>query len=147
GAVEDVDHMALDVDETKLEHGKDTDRPCPNDHGVGLDDVFGHGQLGLLLGNTHDETVKRVGDFDLTAQPAFAPNVESEVEHVLLHLRRASGRLAPGFIDVDMTGCASAGAAAFGGNAGYGVLHRRLHHRHARLGFHDVLGSVVQNIG
>ena len=45
GAVENVDHVALDVDQAELEHGEEADWPSPNDHGIGLDDVFGHGQL------------------------------------------------------------------------------------------------------
>ncbi len=40
--IENVDHMRLDVDETKLEHGEETHWACANDHGIGLDQFFGH---------------------------------------------------------------------------------------------------------
>ena len=104
------------------------------------------GRSSLLLGDAHHETVERIGDLDLAAQPAFAPHVEGEVEHVLLHLFRVSGRLAPGLVDIDVTGGTGAGPAAFGRNAGDRVLDRSLHHRHARLSLDDVLGPVVLNI-
>ncbi len=38
--VEDVDHMRLDVDQAKLEHGEEAHGPCPDNDGVGFDHVF-----------------------------------------------------------------------------------------------------------
>ena len=50
-----------------------------------------------------------------------------------------------GLVDIDVAGGAGAGTAAFGRDAGDRVLHRSLHHGHARLSLDDVLSSVVLN--
>ncbi len=115
------------------------------DDGIGFDRLFGHGapSLSLFLWNAHDETIERLGHLDLATEPARLPYVEGKIEHVLLHLRRRTGRLAPSVVDINMARGASTGSTAFRHNAGNGILQGRFHHRHARLGLHNMLGAVV----
>src|SRR4029453_12012140 len=99
----------------------------------------------LLIGNAHDETVERIGDLDLTGEPARRPHIEGEVEHVFLHLFRRACLLAPSLVDIDVASRAGAGAPTFGGDAGDAILHRRFHHGHARFCLDHALGSIVLN--
>src|SRR3990172_8140175 len=103
--------------------------------------------LELFLGDADDETVERIGHFDLTAQAAFLADVEGKVEHIFFHLLWRAGRLAPSLIDIDVTGGTGASPAALGSNAGDRILHRRLHNRHARFGLDDALSAVLLNKG
>src|SRR5438874_1592544 len=70
--------------------------------------------LELLFGNPHAQAVECVGDFDLAGQSARIPHVESEIEHVFLHLGARAHFAHPFGLDIDMAGCAGAGAAAIG---------------------------------
>src|SRR5262245_43680180 len=99
----------------------------------------------LLVGDAHDETVKRIGDLDLAGKPARRPYIEGEVEHVFLHLLGRAGLLAPSLVHINVAGRAGAGAAAFGGDAGDAILHRRFHHGHARLRLDHALDPIVLN--
>src|SRR3989337_2839622 len=87
----------------------------------------------LLLGNADHGAIEPLGHLDLTGEPARRPDVESEIEHVLLHLLRGPRRFAPRIIHIDVASRASASTATFGGDAGDRVLPRGLHHRHAGL--------------
>src|SRR5262245_17019705 len=99
----------------------------------------------LLIGNAHDETVKRIGDFDLAGQPARRPHIEGEVEHVFLHRFGRACLLAPRLVDINVAGRAGAGATAFGGDAGDAILHRRFHHGHAWFRLDHALDPIVLN--
>src|SRR5919106_5173922 len=101
----------------------------------------------LLLGDTHHQAVQRLCHLDLAREPARRPHIEGKVEHVLLHLRRTAGGFTPRVIDIDVASGASAGAAAFGGNARDVVLHRGFHHRHAGLRLDNPFGPVVLDKG
>src|SRR3990172_7117048 len=63
----------------------------------------------LLLGNADHEAIERLGHLDLTGEPARRPDVEGEIEHVLLHLLRRTRRFAPRVIHIDVAGGAGAG--------------------------------------
>src|SRR3990170_2088993 len=101
----------------------------------------------LLLGNADHEAIEPLGHLDLTGEPARRPDVESEIEHVLLHLLRASRRLAPRVIHIDVAGRASAGPATFSGDARDRILHRGLHHRHAGLRLDNAFRPVFLDKG
>src|SRR5437667_12639256 len=70
---------------------------------------------------------------DLAGESRVRLNVEGEIEHVLLHRRGLAGLLLPSLVDVDVTGRARAGAAAFGLDLRHTVLDRRLHDGRADL--------------
>src|SRR6185295_12928277 len=72
------------------------------------------GGLSLPLGDAHHEAVERVRHLDLAGEARIRPHVVAEVQHVLFHRRRPADLLAPFLLDVDVTGGAGAGAAAFG---------------------------------
>src|SRR5262245_4420141 len=106
--------------------------------------------LGLLFGDRYNQTVEIFGDFDLARQSRIRTHVVAKVEHVLFHGRRTADLLAPGFIDIDMTGGARAGAAAFGLYPRNVVADRRFHHGRAEFGFDRAAGAarvVVRDLG
>src|SRR5579872_5437396 len=73
----------------------------------------------LLNGRRRDgEAVERGRHLDLAGEARGGPDLEGEVEHVLLHLRGLAHDLAPFVGDIDVAGRAGAGAAAFGLDAG-----------------------------
>src|SRR6185437_2746847 len=84
-------------------------------------------RLRLALGCGDDEPVEFIADLDLARQPRIGPHVETEIEHVLLHRRGRADLLAPGFVDIDMAGCARAGTAAFRLDAWNGIANCRFH--------------------
>src|SRR6516225_5959630 len=91
--------------------------------------------LGLTLGRRDQKTIQLVAHLDLTRQPRIRPHVETEVQHVLFHRRRGPDFLAPGLIDIDMTGCASTGAAALGLDARNRIADRPFHDGGTALDF------------
>lgn len=96
-----------------------------------------------MLGDTDDEAVKLRLKPDLAAQPAIGPDIEREVEHIFFHRGGAPGLFLPRIIDIDVAGCATARAAAFGYNAGHGMLDRCFHHGLAFLAIDRVHRSTV----
>src|SRR5690349_8763669 len=101
----------------------------------------------LLGGNAHDEPVELRLELDLAGEAALIADVKGEIEHVLLHLRRRAGLVAPGIVDVDVAGGAGAGPAALGLDARHVIELRRLHERHLRLAFDHLLAVVRLNEG
>src|SRR3990172_703754 len=101
----------------------------------------------LFVGNADHEAIEPLGHLDLTGEPARRPDVESEIEHVLLHLLRAPRRFAPRIIHIDVAGRASASTATFGGDPRDRVLHRGLHHRHAGLRLDNAFRPVFLDKG
>src|SRR5215469_11303986 len=101
----------------------------------------------LFVRDADDKPVERISHLDLAREPARGPDVEGEVEHILLHLLGLPGRLAPCVVDIDMASRASARAAALCRNARDRILHRGFHDCHAGLGLDAALGPVVLNKG
>src|SRR6516225_5290825 len=91
--------------------------------------------LGLTLGRRDQKTIQLVAHLDLTRQPRIRPHVETEVQHVLFHRRRRTDLLAPGLVDIDMAGGASAGAATLGLDARDRITDRPFHDGGAVLDF------------
>src|SRR5208337_4130327 len=77
--------------------------------------------LSLFGGRRDDEAVQRLADLDLAGEPRIRPDLEGEVEHVLLHLRGLADDFSPVFRDIDVAGRAGAGAAALGFNPWNGI--------------------------
>src|SRR4051812_27682360 len=101
----------------------------------------------LLVGDADHEAVERIGDLDLTGEPALRPDIEGEIEHVLLHLLRLPRGLAPRLLDINVTSRAGARSPALCGDAGDRILHRGLHHSHAGLRLDDAFRPVALNKG
>src|SRR5580692_737176 len=91
--------------------------------------------LSLPLRRSHGQPVEFLAHFDLARQPRARLHLVGEIEHVLFHGRRLADLLAPGVVDIDVTGRAGAGAAAFRLDAGHAVVDRRLHDGGADLAF------------
>src|SRR4029077_13917030 len=82
----------------------------------------------LLRRRRDDEPVEGVGNLDLAGEPGIGPDLEGEVEHVLLHLGGRPDRRSPFLRDINMAGRAGAGPAAFRLDPRDGVAQRGLHH-------------------
>lgn len=96
-----------------------------------------------MRGDADDKALQFGRQPDLTAQPATRPHIVCEIEHVLFHRRWRTRPCFPRVIDIDMTGCTTAGAAAFGDDARHRVLYRRFHQRLARLALDRMNRTVV----
>src|SRR5947208_61258 len=75
----------------------------------------------LSLRHRDGHPIELVADADLAGEARGRPDVEGEVEHVLLHRLGLTHDLLERFVDIDVAGGAGAGAAAFGLDAGYTV--------------------------
>src|SRR5688572_14774373 len=98
--------------------------------------------LELLGRHAQRQAIEFGCHLDLAGQPAFLAHIEGEIEHVLFHLGRGTGFTGPGGVDIDMTGCTGARAAAFGFDAGYVIELGRLHHRHSGLGIDSLAFAI-----
>jgi hypothetical protein len=98
---------------------------------------------GLPFRRRHHEAVEVVGYLDLARQARVRTHVETEIQHVFFHRGRSADLLAPGFVDIDVTGRAGTGAAAFGLDAWNGVANRGFHHGRAVL---DINGSFFAGV-
>src|SRR5690606_21520946 len=78
-------------------------------------------RLSLTLRNIDDKTLKLVNYPDLTRQARCGTYIERKIEHVFFHRFRRTDDSRPRLIYVDMAGCAGAGPAALGFDAGNGV--------------------------
>src|SRR5271168_1043464 len=87
--------------------------------------------LCLPLRRVHRQPVKVVAHLDLARQPRIGLNLVGEIQHILFHRRRFANLLAPGFLDIDVTGRAGARAAAFRLDPRHAIFDRGLHHGRA----------------
>src|SRR5215212_5074373 len=88
----------------------------------------------LPRGGFDHEPVEVRANPDLAGEARIGPDVEGEVQHVLLHGPRLPGRLAPLLRDVDVAGRAGASPPALGLDARDPVTDGGLHDRRAFLG-------------
>ncbi len=96
------------------------------------DDAQGNGSSALLIGNFDDKSVQRIGNPDLTAQPAFRAGRQNQLQH--FHFMGAR-RWHIGDIAADqiaMAGQASRAAATIANDAGNAIIPRDVQQRALR---------------
>src|SRR4051812_5642751 len=103
--------------------------------------------LELLCRHANHEPVELGRNLDLAAEPALIAHIEGEIEHVLLHLGRLAGLLAPGFVHVNVARRARACTTALGLDSRHAVVLGRLHEGHSRLALDHLLAIVGLNEG
>src|SRR6267154_5543425 len=98
---------------------------------------------GLPFRSMHNQTIEVRYQLDLAGQARIAAYVEPEIQHVFFHRGRPTHSRLPGRIDVDMTGRAGTGPAAFSLDTRDIVLDRRLHDGRTDVAIHGAGGALV----
>lgn len=93
----------------------------------------------------HDQTVKRIGHFNLAAEPAIRAYAFGKFEHVMLHFALRTGPLAPFGRDIDMAGAAGAIATTIAINPANAVIESALHDRITVRNFYLMFGTTGFN--